>query len=412
MVKITSRFISLGLVAAMLGFSGCESRPQKRMTPKAAAPESQTQKAAPTEVRAGLKPAPTVLKVDVNTFGETADGRQVRLYSLRNANGLQADIMTYGAIVVSLQTPDRKGRMDDIVLGYDDLQDYIKNSPYFGAIVGRYGNRIAKGKFTLDGTEYTLATNNNNINHLHGGVKGFDKVVWDDEPVWKDDAVGVKLSYLSKDGEEGYPGNLKATVTYLLTNKNELRIEYGATTDKATPVNLTHHGYFNLTGGENDILGHVLSLNADKFTPVDEGLIPTGELTPVKGTPMDFLKPTAIGARINETYEQLKFGGGYDHNWVLNKRGKGMTLAARVYEPTTGRIMEIQTMEPGIQFYSGNFLDGTITGKEGKVYKHRWGFCVETQHYPDSPNKPDFPSTILRPGEKYETTTIYRFSAK
>jgi len=405
MVKITSRFIRVGLVAAMLGFSGCRSEPQKRTTPEAGASESKDQRAAPTDV--GL----SVLKSDVKTFGETADGRQVRLYSLQNANGLKADIMTYGAIVVSLQTPDRDGRMDDIVLGYDNLQDYIKNSPYFGAIVGRYGNRIAKGKFTLDGAEYTLATNNN-ANHLHGGVKGFDKVVWGDDPVWKDDAVGVKLSYLSKDGEEGYPGNLKATVTYLLTNKNELRIEYEATTDKATPVNLTHHGYFNLAGAESDILGHVLMLNADRFTPVDEGLIPTGELTPVKGTPMDFLKPTPIGARINETYEQLKFGGGYDHNWVLNKRGKGMTLAARVYEPTTGRVMEIRTMEPGIQFYSGNFLDGTITGKEGKVYKHRWGFCVETQHYPDSPNKPDFPSTILRPGEKYETVTTYRFSTK
>jgi len=349
--------------------------------------------------------------IDVKAFGQTPDGKQVRLYSLRNANGLTADIMTYGAIVVSLKTPDSKGRMADIVLGYDNLQDYVKNSPYFGAIVGRYGNRIAKGKFKLDGAEYTLATNNN-ANHLHGGIKGFDKVVWDDKPVQRPDAVGVRLSYLSKDGEEGYPGNLKATVTYLLTNANELRIEYEATTDKATPVNLTHHGYFNLTGGQRDILGHVLTLNADKFTPVDDGLIPTGELTAVKDTPMDFTKATAIGARIANEYEQLKFGGGYDHNWVLNKSGKGMTLAARVSEPTTGRVMEIHTAEPGIQFYSGNFLDGTITGKGGKVYQHRWGFCLETQHYPDSPNKPNFPSTILRPGEKYETVTMYRFSAR
>jgi aldose 1-epimerase len=390
MLKLKSQSLSLALVAVVVGGLGCASKSRQVCGPR----------------------APDAANIDVKTFGETPDGKQVRLYSLRNANGLRADIMTYGAIVVSLQTPDRKGQMADIVLGYDNLQDYIKNSPYFGAIVGRYGNRIAKGKFTLDGVECTLATNDKNVNHLHGGVKGFDKVVWDDKPVWQADAVGVRLSYLSKDGEEGYPGNLKATVTYLLTNKNELRIEYEATTDKATPVNLTHHGYFNLTGGQRDILGHVLALNADKFTPVDEGLIPTGELTAVKGTPMDFTKPTAIGARIATEYQQLKLGGGYDHNWVLNKTGKDMTLAARVHEPTTGRIMEIRTTEPAIQFYSGNFLDGTITGKGGRVYQHRWGFCLETQHYPDSPNKPDFPSTILRPGEKYETTTVYRFSIK
>ena len=351
------------------------------------------------------------LEINVKPFGETSEGQQVRLYTLRNANGLSAEIMTYGAIVVTLKTPDRNGKMGDIVLGYDNLQDYIKNSPYFGAIVGRYGNRIAQGKFTLDGVEYKLAVNNGE-NHLHGGIKGFDKVVWSDEPVWKADAVGVKLSYLSKDGEEGYPGNLNATVTYLLTNNNELRIEYEATTDKATPVNLTHHGYFNLTGGQRDILDHVLALNAGKFTPVDKGLIPTGELLPVAGTPMDFTRSTAIGARIGNDFEQLKFGGGYDHNWVLNKGGRSMIAAARVYEPTTGRVMEIRTTEPGIQFYSGNFLDGTITGKGGTVYKHRWGLCLETQHYPDSPNKPNFPSTILRPGQNYETTTIYRFSAK
>jgi len=351
------------------------------------------------------------LEINVKPFGETSEGQQVRLYTLRNANGLSAEIMTYGAIVVTLKTPDRNGKMGDIVLGYDNLQDYIRNSPYFGAIVGRYGNRIAQGKFTLDGVEYKLAVNNGE-NHLHGGIKGFDKVVWSDEPVWKADAVGVKLSYLSKDGEEGYPGNLNATVTYLLTNNNELRIEYEATTDKATPVNLTHHGYFNLTGGQRDILDHVLALNAGKFTPVDKGLIPTGELLPVAGTPMDFTRPTAIGARIGNDFEQLKFGGGYDHNWVLNKGGRSMIAAARVYEPTTGRVMEIRTTEPGIQFYSGNFLDGTITGKGGTVYKHRWGLCLETQHYPDSPNKPNFPSTILRPGQNYETTTIYRFSAK
>jgi aldose 1-epimerase len=390
MLKIKSQLLRLALVAVLAGGLGCASKKSQQVCGSRAADAA---------------------NIDVKTFGETPDGKQVRLYSLRNAHGLKADIMTYGAIVVSLQTPDRKGQMADIVLGYDNLQDYIKSSPYFGAIVGRYGNRIAKGEFKLDGVEYTLATNDK-VNHLHGGVRGFDKVVWDDKPVWEADAVGVRLSYLSKDGEEGYPGNLKATVTYMLTNKDELKIQYEATTDKATPVNLTHHGYFNLTGAQRDILGHVLALNAAKFTPVDEGLIPTGDLASVKDTPMDFTKPAEIGARIDAEYQQLKLGGGYDHNWVLNKSGKGMIVAARVSEPTTGRIMEIRTTEPAIQFYSGNFLDGTITGKGGKVYQHRWGFCLETQHYPDSPNKPDFPSTILRPGEKYETTTIYRFSAK
>ena len=409
MLRIKSLFIGCALVAVAMGVSSCELREQHRMTPKADRPEQVAAKSSTTDSKAVAVKAG--LKIDVKPFGGTPDGREVRLYSLRNANGLTADIMTYGAIVVSLRTPDSRGRMGDIVLGYDNLESYIKNSPYFGAIVGRYGNRIAKGKFTIDGTEYTLATNDK-TNHLHGGNQGFDKVVWDDKPVWKADAVGVRLSYLSKDGEEGYPGNLNSTVTYLLTNDNELRIEYEATTDKATPVNLTHHGYFNLTGGERDILDHVLTLNADKFTPVDEGLIPTGELTPVKDTPMDFTRPTAIGKRIADGYQQLKFGGGYDHNWVLKESKKTMKVAARVSEPTSGRVMEIRTTEPGIQFYSGNFLDGTITGKGGKVYQHRWGFCLETQHYPDSPNKPEFPSTILQPGQKYETTTIYRFSAK
>lgn len=361
------------------------------------------------------KEAKQKMDIEVKQFGITPDGQQVQLYTLRNSNGLKAEIMTYGTIVVSLEVPDRDGKMNDIVLGYDNLQGYIDNNPYFGAIVGRYGNRIAKGKFTIDGIEYSLATNNEPGGiacHLHGGIKGFDKVVWKAEPVEQKDAVGVKLTYLSKDGEEGYPGNLNCTVTYLLTNNNELKIEYLATTDKPTAVNLTHHSYFNLTGCERDILDHQLMLSADKFTPTDAGLIPTGELRSVKGTVMDFTQLTAIGARINSEYEQIKFGGGYDHNWVLNKQSKEMTLAAKVYEPTTGRVMEVYTTEPGIQFYSGNFLDGTITGKEGKVYKHRYGFCLETQHYPDSPNQPNFPSTVLRPGQKYETTTVYRFSTK
>ena len=301
------------------------------------------------------------------------------------------------------------------VLGYDNLQGYIDNNPYFGAIVGRYGNRIAEGKLSLDGKQYSLATNNEPGGiacHLHGGIKGFDKVVWKAEPIEQEDVIGVRFSYLSKDGEEGYPGNLNCTVTYLLTDNNELKIEYLATTDKPTVVNLTNHSYFNLTGCERDILEHQLMLNADKFTPTDIGLIPTGELRSVKGTVMDFAQPTAIGARINSEDEHIKFGGGYDHNWVLNKQGDEMSLAATVYEPATGRFMEVLTAEPGIQFYSGNFLDGTITGKGGKIYKHRYGFCLETQHYPDSPNHPSFPSTVLRPGERYETTTIYRFSTK
>ncbi len=357
------------------------------------------------------KKAKEALDIDVTAFGKTPEGQEVKLYTLRNANGAGAKIMTYGAIVTSLEMPDSQGQMDDVVLGYDTLDGYLKTTPYFGAIVGRYGNRIGKATFTLDNVAYSLARNDKE-NHLHGGIKGFDKVVWSDKPVWKSDAVGVELTYLSKDGEEGYPGNLTSTVTYLLTNKNELRIEYLATTDKATPVNLTHHGYFNLTGGERDILGHELMLNANKFTPVDAGLIPTGELQPVKDTPMDFTTDTAIGARIEADFEQLKAGGGYDHNWVINRSGGGLILAAKVTEPTTGRVMEVFTTEPGVQFYAGNFLDGTITGKGGRVYQHRWGFCLETQHYPDSPNKPSFPSTILRPGDTYKTTTVYRFSTK
>lgn len=355
-------------------------------------------------------PAGEAMDIDVEGFGVTPEGETVRLYTLTNANGLEAQIMTYGATVTSLKVPDEDGEMDDVVLGYDELEGYLTNSPYFGAIVGRYGNRIARGKFTLDGVEYTLATNNDE-NHLHGGLKGFDKVVWEDETVWEPDGVGVRLTYRSEDMEEGYPGNLTAVVTYVLTNDDALRIDYEATTDKATPVNLTHHGYFNVAGGGRDILGHVLMLNADRFTPVDEGLIPTGELRAVEETPMDFRDATPIGERIDERYEQLEFGGGYDHNWVLNREGDGLSLAAKVYEPTSGRLMEVWTTEPGVQFYAGNFLDGTITGKGGQVYGHRWGFCLETQHFPDSPNKPQFPSTILRPGETYESTTVYRFRA-
>jgi aldose 1-epimerase len=305
---------------------------------------------------------------------------------------------------VSLLVPDRTGKLGDIVLGYESLDSYIKNSPYFGSIVGRYGNRIAKGLFTLDGVTYKLAVNNGQ-NHLHGGSKGFDKVVWKAEPVREAGAAGVKLTYLSRDGEEGYPGNLSVTVVYSLTDENELRISYEAVTDRPTPVNLTHHSYFNLAG-EGDILGHELVVNAESYTPVDAGLIPTGEIRPVKGSPFDFTTPHAIGERI------ARVEGGYDHNFVLRGGGGRLDLAARVFEPKSGRVMEIRTTEPGLQFYSGNFLDGTITGKGGRVYSKHAGFCLETQHFPDSPNRPGFPSTILRPGSVYKSLTVHRFSAK
>jgi aldose 1-epimerase len=356
----------------------------------------------------GKKPEnPTMEK---QLFGTAPDGRKVYIYTLKNSRGMEARITNFGGIVLSLLVPDRHGRLDDVVLGYDSLPPYFVNKPYFGALIGRYGNRIGKGKFTLDGTEYTLAMNNG-PNHLHGGVKGFDKVVWEVKEPQSDPGRSLVLSYVSKDGEEGYPGTLKAEVTYALTDSNELRIQYRMTTDKPTVVNLTHHSYFNLAGqGEGDILNHELMINADLFTPTDAGLIPTGELRPVKGTPMDFTTPAAIGARINQPDEQLKLAGGYDHNWVL--RGSGDKLAARVFEPTSGRVMEVFTSEPGLQFYSGNFLDGTDIGKGGKVYKHRYGLCLETQHFPDSPNKPDFPSTVLRPMMERTTVTVYRFSTQ
>ena len=352
-------------------------------------------------------------KMDIQKepFGK-ADGKDVDLYKLTNANGLRMSVMTYGAIVVSLEVPDKTGKLGDIVLGFDTLDEYLKGHPYFGAIVGRYGNRIGKGKFTLDGVDYQLAINNGE-NHLHGGLKGFDKVVWDAVPVRETDAVGVKFSYLSKDGEENYPGNLDSTVTYLLTNDDEFKIIYSASTDKATPINLTHHSYFNLAGqGQGDILDHELMINSDRYTPVDKGLIPTGQLKEVTGTPFDFRTPFAIGARIARDDQQLKYGGGYDHNFCLRSGGGVLTLAVSVYEPTTGRVMEVHTTEPGVQLYSGNFLDGTNVGKGGKVYKHRYGFCLETQHFPDSPNKRHFPSAILRPGQNYSQVTSYKFYTK
>jgi len=346
-------------------------------------------------------------------FGKTGDGKQVDLYVLTNKNGVEADVTNFGAAVVSLKVPDRHGKTDDVVLGYDDLDGYLHDKSYFGATVGRYANRIAHGKFTLNGTTYTLAKNDGE-NHLHGGVRGFNKVVWEAKDVSIAGAAALQLNYLSKDGEEGYPGNLSVQVTYTLTNNNELKIDYAATTDKDTVLNLTHHSYFNLAGqGKGDILQHQLLLHASRFTPVDATLIPTGEIRSVKGTPLDFASATAIGSRIGQDDEQLKLGHGYDHNFVLDGGTEGApVLAAQVYEPSSGRVMEVWTTQPGVQFYSGNFLDDTIRGKSGSTYRRRAAFCLETQHFPDSPNKPNFPSTILKPGSQFKSSTTYKFSSR
>jgi len=346
-------------------------------------------------------------------YGKTSTGESVYLYTLRNTHGVEAKITNYGGILVSLKVPDRNRKFDDVVLGFKDLDSYLtKNDPYMGALIGRYGNRIAKGRFTLDGVEYKLAVNNGE-NHLHGGIKGFDKVVWTGREMKMGTSPAVALTYLSKDGEEGYPGNLNVRVVYSLTNDNELKIDYTATTDKDTVTNLTHHSYFNLAGeGNGDILNHLVTINANQFVPTDAGSIPTGELKNVAGTPFDFINPTAIGARINQDDEQLKFGNGYDHTWVIKGQPGTMRVAATAYEPTSGRIMQVLTTEPGVQFYTGNFLNGTLTGKSGKIYARRTGFCFETQHYPDSPNQPSFPTTTLKKGATYKSTTIYRFSTK
>jgi len=348
-------------------------------------------------------------KVTKESFGKTSDGQNVDIYTLTNRRGAEVRITNYGGIITSLRVPDRKGKLDDIVLGFDNLDAYLKGHPYFGPIIGRYGNRIAKGRFTLHGVEYKLAVNNGE-NHLHGGIKGFDKVVWTARPLKVPNGAALRLTYLSKDGEEGYPGNLSVRVIYTLTNANELKIEYWATTDKDTVINLTSHSYFNLAGqGNGDVLNHQLLINARRFTPTDAGSIPTGELKNVKGTPFDFTSAFRIGDRINDEDQQLKFGKGYDHNFVLSGRMGTLRQAAVVYESTSGRSMEIWTTEPGIQFYSGNFLDGTLTGKDGKVYQQRYGFCLETQHFPDSPNEPSFPTTVLRRGQQYHTITIHKF---
>lgn len=349
--------------------------------------------------------------MEMKEYGQTEEG-PAQLFTLKNSNGMKVEITNYGGIITRLFVPGRNGTLDDVVLGFDSLAGYQGEHPYFGAIIGRYGNRIAKGKFSIDGKVYTLAINND-PNALHGGPSGFHKHLWKVSEIKGDGYVGLELSRVSKDMEEGYPGNLNVTVRYLLNNRNELLIEYEATTDQPTVVNLTNHSYFNLKGaGKGDILDHELMIAADKFTPVDKTLIPTGELRPVEGSPFDFRTPTAIGARVNADDEQIRFGGGYDHNFVLNRQGTGLHLAATVYEPSTGRFMEVLTEEPGIQFYCGNFLNGSNVGKGGVKYDYRTGFCLETQHFPDSPNRKDFPSTLLKPDEKYRTSTIYRFSVK
>jgi aldose 1-epimerase len=356
--------------------------------------------------------------IQKHAFGKSEDGQAVDLYLLRNKSGMEVSITNYGGAVVSLKVPDKAGKFADVVLGYDDLQGYIADKSFFGAIIGRYANRIAHGKFTLNGSSHSLAKNNGE-NSLHGGNKGFNKRVWTAQVLTVNDVSGsgaqaLELTYRSQDGEEGYPGNLTAKVVYTLTEKNELKIEYSATTDKDTVVNLTNHSYFNLAGqGNGDILNHRLTIQATEFSPVDATLIPEAQARSVLGTPFDFSKPVTIGARINQDDQQLKFGLGYDHNWILFPNGPpSLSLAAEVYEPNSGRVMEVLTTEPGLQFYSGNFLDGSVHGKGGKVYGHRSGFCLETQHFPDSPNHPAFPSTVLKPGQRFHSTTVYKFSAR
>jgi aldose 1-epimerase len=350
------------------------------------------------------------LNLHRSTFGTMPNGQAIDLYTLTNRHGMKVAITNYGGRIVSLLVPDRHGKMDDVVLGFDNLEGYLgKNDPFFGALVGRYANRIAHARFTLDGVEYRLAANDGE-NSLHGGLRGFDKRVWRPRPL-AGAHPALELTYLSQDGEEGYPGNLNVQVVYTLEEDNALRIDYTATTDKDTVLNLTNHSYFNLSGqGHGDILKQIAMINADHFTPIDATLIPTGQIESVAGTPLDFRRPTAIGARIDADDQQLRFGHGYDHNFVLNRHGNGLALAARVTDPESGRVLEVLTTQPGVQFYTGNFLDGTIRGKGGVVYAHRGAFCLETQHFPNSPNQPNFPSTELKPGETYHQVTIFKFS--
>jgi aldose 1-epimerase len=383
--------VNLVLGIALFSVSGCAD---KKATPEQEQAQSEVKEAKP-------------MSAHDESFGQTPDGRQVDVYTLVNTNGLRARIINYGAILVSLEVPDRDGVLADITLGYDDLDNYLKRGGLFGATVGRYANRIGGAKFVLNGTEYELAANNR-PNHIHGGRKGFAKVVWRLEDIRAEgDQAAVKLSYVSQDGEEGYPGNLACSVTYTLTNDNELKIDYEAETDKATVINLTNHSYFNLAGhGSGDVLDHVLELAADKYTVFDEALIPTGEIRSVEGTPLDFTTPTPIGARIGEV------GTGYDQNYVLNGGGGSPALCARVSEPASGRVMEVYTTEPGVQFYTGNWLNSSVAGKQGEVYDKHGGFCLETQHFPDSPNKPSFPSVVLNPGQKFTSMTTFKFSTQ
>lgn len=378
-------------VAALVALAGCAKRPP---APPAPQPQINTANTPKREMK---------MAVTTEPYGVLSDGTQVEQYVLTNNLGLRVTIITYGAMITSVEAPDREGRFANITLSRDSLADYLAGHPYFGCVVGRYANRIARGRFALDGVEYTLATNNG-PNHLHGGIKGFDKHVWRAQPVQREGAVGVELVHTSPDGDEGYPGALTVTVTYTLNDDNELWIDYQATTDKPTVVNLTNHAYWNLAGAAaGDVLGHEVMLVADEYLPVDDGLIPLGPPAPVAGTPMDFTTPHTIGERIKQVE------GGYDHCYVLRKPKPGaMALCARVIEPNSGRVMEISTTQPAVQFYTGNFLDGTISGGGVKYEKHH-GFCLETQHYPDSPNQPDYPSTVLRPGEKYHETTMHKF---
>ncbi|HVS38417.1 MAG TPA: aldose epimerase family protein [Gemmataceae bacterium] len=383
------RTLSVGIAAFILCFAGAAAAAARGAEP----------------MKAGI---------EKSDFGKTEDGTPVEMYTLSNGTGMTAKIITYGGIITELDVPDRDGKMGDVVLGFDDLQGYLAGHPFFGAIIGRVANRVAKGKFTLNGKEYTLAVNNG-PNSLHGGKKGFDKVVWKAEPMDSKEGPQLLLTYVSKDGEEGYPGNLSAQVLYTLTHEGQLSINYTAKTDKATPVNLTNHSYFNLAGpASGDILGHEIMIAADRYTPVDDTMIPTGEIKSVKGTPYDLTTPTKIGAHIDELKPNpaTKDPGGYDINYVLRGGDKQPALAARVSDPKSGRIMEVYTTEPGLQFYTGNFLDGTNKGKGGVVYKQHQAFCLEADHFPDSVNHPDFPSTILEPGKTYSQTTIYKFSAK